>query len=182
MEKKYPIHINLLDEEAAAVIRQRHFLRWWVLALLLWIGAGTGIYFYVNYQLNKELSLNQVLLMQAAQIRPEIYFLSDSISFVDTLQKKDAQIFAITSQNPSKVKIVEDIEKVIPSGVQLNEAYFNEKIILAGSAENYSQMAQLMAGLQQYPYLYNVTLSAVNPDDNSRIEFKMELEWRGSKL
>ena len=175
MENKYPIYVNLLEEETLLSSRRRALFFRWLMVFVILIIAGTGINLYLISQTEKALSFNQLATLQVMRIQSEVIDLPGGISFIDLFQHKNMQVRSVTIQNISKVKIMEDIEQVTPSGVQFSEIYLSDKKIISGLAENYALIAQLMAGLELYPYCNNLTLSAVN-QKNDLIEFKIEMD------
>ena len=114
MENKYLININLLEEETLLISRRRNFFLRWLMVIVIIIIAGAAVNIYLINQTQKALNFNQMIATQIMESQPENADPPGSASFTDLFRQKGTQVTIITEQNMSKVKILEDLEQVLP--------------------------------------------------------------------
>ncbi len=174
--KRKKIVINLLDEETnpKKAIKTKPI---WIFVIIIFASMGVGSYFYFQAEVNKELQMNQYLLMQIANIPPDITINPNRIDYNDVLRHKDSNYQNIISERTLTAKLFEDIEKTVPADVHLSEIDIKEKTIsIRGNSINYKQMSSLLSGLQNIPYFSKIAVDSKMNNENAQLEFVFEIK------
>jgi Tfp pilus assembly protein PilN len=129
------------------------------LIFLLLIIALAGLYFYQKKAMDEE----QQLLSQAQEEKSKLQYVSAKLMELqkqkESHDKKIALINLLKSQRDLAVRIMDQLSRVLPEWVWLNEVTFGAKSVqIRGNALSNNLIADYISSLENSPYFEGVNL------------------------
>jgi Tfp pilus assembly protein PilN len=129
------------------------------LIFLLLIIALAGLYFYQKKAMDEE----QQLLSQAQEEKSKLQYVSAKLTELqkqkESYDKKIALINLLKSQRDLAVRIMDELSRLLPEWVWLNDVTFGTKSVqIRGNALSNNLVADYISSLENSPYFEGVNL------------------------
>lgn len=165
------IRINLLKPETKEVkeapvegmpeLKAKKAPQFGNLIFLLLIIAVAGLYFYQKKAMDEERQLLSVAQEEKSKLQDVSSKLIELQKQKESYDRKIALINSLKSQRDLAVRIMDELSRVLPEWVWLNDVTFGSKNVqIRGNALSNNLIADYISSLENSPYFENVNLIA----------------------
>jgi len=156
MEPVRPIKINLLRAEQQADRNQLIPMISMVLIIAI-LGVMGGLYAISLGQLHAQNALNETLKARLTSNQKSSYSYQTQVVAYEGIQNRESMVRTMEQKRASYLDLMTEVEQAVPRGIILNNLDIQtSNIAISGTADNEEQIATMLAGLRESPWLKNL--------------------------
>mgnify|MGYP000847426245 CR=1 FL=1 len=176
------VYINLIERDTSRE-KARAALAFCILIYVAFFATLAGFYYNALLDYGSAKRLNAQLQSKAQALQKEGTVPVDQKLLPSDLTKKETSVKQVEAKKDSYVDVLGEIENAMPAQMLMTDITFEEKkITLKGYTDEYTGVAELLAGLRKSPVFKNVALASSKLDEKSQeIEFSISMEWKAGR-
>lgn len=182
MKNPNTVYINLIERDTRRE-KARNALIACLLIYTAFFAVLAGFYYTAQLQLAATQNINAQLQARTHSLQKEGAVPADQKLLPADLAKKETTVKQVEAKKDSYVDVLGEVENAMPAKmIMIAITFEDKKITLKGYTNDYTGVAELLAGLRQSPVFKNVMLASSKLDDKSKeIEFSISMEWKAGR-